>query len=87
VAIAAASEPAPGSVIATAQAGGRRWQSDGSQRSFCSAVPSASSGFAKNAPWPITHAMGLSPQAISSMTWQQSRRLETPPPPYCTGSS
>ena len=47
VRIAAASEPTSGSVVASAVIGGRSPVSGRSQRSFCSSVPSASTGSAK----------------------------------------
>ena len=85
--IAAASDPASGSVVASAVAGGAGPHSGGSQRSRCSAEPSASSGPAKNPPWEMQSAIGLSPQVSSSITRSWSTRLSTPPPPYSAGRS
>ena len=85
--IEAASDPASGSVIATEQTGGSGAASRGSQRCFCSSVPSASSGPAKKLPCVITQVIGLSPQASSSSTRQTPVKLSMPPPPYCAGRS
>src|SRR5919204_871596 len=85
--MAAASDPASGSVMASPHAGGFASHSGGSQRSFCSSVPMARSGPAKNPPCRMTCVMGLSPQASSSTIRQAATRLSTPPPPYCAGMS
>src|SRR5919201_6008115 len=85
--MAAASDPASGSVIASPQAGGVGPQSCGSHLSFCSSVPMARRGPAKNPPCRMTCAMGLSPHASSSTILQVASRLPTLPPPYAVGMS
>ncbi len=65
--IAEASEPAPGSVRASAAAGESGRVSGVTHRCFCSSVPSARIGPAKN-PLPlITAETPLSPQVSSSV--------------------
>ena len=85
--IAAASEPAPGSVIASAAIVGGAAHSGGIHRSRCASVPSSRIGPAKNEPLVASEPIGASPHASSSAIRHWVRTLSTPPPPYRSGRS
>ena len=85
--IAAASEPAPGSVIASADIVGSEVQSGGIQRRHCSGVPSCRIGPAKKPALATSEPIGASPHASSSLIRQCVRTLWMPPPPYSSGRS
>ena len=79
--IAAASDPAPGSVIANAVIGGSSEHRGATQRRRCSSVPSSASGAAKNEALPTRDPIGESPHASSSPTKHPVRTESMPPPP------
>ena len=82
----AASEPAPGSVVASAVSGGLSPVSGSIQRRFCSSVPSASTGSAKKPPEVTRLPIPEQPRQSSSWTMQPVRQSVMPPPPYSSGS-
>ena len=79
--IAAASEPASGSVVASAVSGGTARVSGRTQRSHCSGVPSASTGSAKKPFDVIRFPSPAQPCESSSCTMQPVRQSVIPPPP------
>ena len=85
--MAAASEPAPGSVWRAPPAAGRARVRGGTHRRFCSSVPSSRTAPAKNPRPLITADTPVSPQVSSSVTRQAVSRLSMPPPPYASGMS
>ena len=84
--IDAASEPKSGSVVASAVIGGRSPVSGRSQRSFCSSVPSASTGSAKKPFDVIRLPIPEQPWQSSSCTRQPVNASVSPPPPSSSGS-
>ena len=82
----AASEPKSGSVVASAVIGGRSPVSGRSQRSFCSSLPSASTGSAKKPFDVIRLPMPEQPWHSSSWTRQPVKASVRPPPPSSSGS-
>ena len=86
VVIAAASEPTPGSVDASAVSGGVGEQSGASHRCCCSGVPTSTTGRAKNPPDVTRFPIPAQPQFSSSWTMQPVRTSATPPPPTSSGS-
>ena len=84
--IDAASEPKSGSVVASAVIGGRSAVSGRSQRSFCSSVPSASTGSAKKPFDVIRLPIPEQPWHSSSCTRQPVNASVSPPPPSSSGS-
>ena len=84
--IEAASEPAPGSVVASAVSTGFSPVSGSIQRRFCSSLPSASTGSAKKPPEVTRLPIPEQPQQSSSWTMQPVRQSVMPPPPYSSGS-
>ncbi len=82
----AASEPKSGSVVASAVIGGRSPASGRSQRSFCSSLPSSSTGSAKKPFEVIRLPMPEQPWESSSWTRQPVNASVSPPPPSSSGS-
>ncbi len=83
--IDAESDPEPGSVVASAVKTGASPVSGRSQASFCSSVPSARIGSAKN---PFEHTkfpMPGSPKHSCSWTRHWVKTSVNPPPPYSSG--
>ena len=87
VVIALASEPASGSVVASAPSFGLGPQSGGTQRAFCASVPSSTMTPAKNEAEPMKLPIGASPYVSSSWIRQAVVRSVMPPPPNSSGRS
>ena len=86
VAIEAASEPAPGSVVASAVSGGRSPAIGSSQRRCCSSLPSSTIGSAKKPPEVIRLPIPAQPRQSSSWTTTPVTQSVSPPPPTSSGS-
>ena len=84
--IDAASDPAAGSVVASAANTGRGPHSGGTQRRFCSSLPSAMIVWAKKPPEQSRLASASSPHDSSSDTRHAVKTSSMPPPPYSAGS-
>ena len=82
----AASDPAPGSVVASALIGGLSPAIGSIQRRFWSSLPSSRTGLAKKPPEVIRLPIPAQPQDSSSWTMQPVSRSVRPPPPNSSGS-
>ena len=87
MAIAVASDPASGSVVASAPSSGSGPHSGGTQRCFWASVPSSRTVPAKKPAEQMRLPIAASPQVSSSAMRQAVMRSSMPPPPYSSGMS